>query len=272
MLLNDFKEVINIDNKISSLHSQLDGLYRRRARLVGTNITNKSKYARLATTPFENIGLPAHETDSSDTTSVITPQGWANKTYDELQTTWSAIGITIPNQKLLINRLKKACETVIAIATVEPVIGNDMRVVLVPPTQIMKVPAQAKLRSHQPFVDEDYIQPEIKPSTDRSWKVLLIYTQPEGLLIGDARTILNKKLYKLAGHDARDLGVREYIALTLQQPIAIDSKNWTLLFKDKAPANHAVGAKYLNGRYRIELIEAEDVFGDVTFRPAIEVR
>ncbi len=261
MLLSELKEVIEIDSKISSLHGELNGLYQKRARLV------EATTAKPVNSPA--VGLP----ERSETPDMMTPQKWAKRVYDQSVKNWSDIGVQIPAKSTLLTKFKKAYGILTAISDENPELAKKMNVILVPPTKKLNLPIESKFRSHQPAVfDKDYIQPEIRLKESKAWKVLLVYTSKHGLSLGDAAAITKSKAYKIAGFDTRGLGLSEYLAMTLQVESVVDQDTCTALLRDPAGDNRVIVGQFVNGRYRVEITDDEDLFGDVTFRPAVEVK
>jgi hypothetical protein len=84
MLLNDFKEVLEIDSAIIDLHKDLEDLYKQRTRIFDG--TTMSKTFTKTDTP-----LPSER-----------------QQYDDLAQTWRAVNITIPAFSKLQTKLSAA--------------------------------------------------------------------------------------------------------------------------------------------------------------------
>lgn len=252
MLLADFKDIAEIDGKINYLQSELASLYEQRAYYFSgpsANISNKS--------------------------ITKTQTHWVDNEYSKLARAWRRYDIAIPPQRLLKRRLVLARKIINDLTTAEPRLNGALSIVLIPPSNILKIPGHYSLRLTQGFSkNSDYINPEIKSKfCFKKWRIIIANTSPEPMQLGRAKDILANKKYLISGYDTRALGVYEYIATTLQLMSPIDVNQWVMLLKGfKVNDDRQIPtAIFLNGQYRLDLDDTDGVLDDVFYRPAVEV-
>ena len=244
-MLRDFKEVAELDSQIMNLQNELVNLYRKRAQVVNTG---------------ESADGPA----KSSTTLL----------YEELMATWDVYGIHLPSYRTLKTRLLKAEKLITELEEADARLVGDMRVVLVPPTGTVNLENLRVLRDRQSFIrHKDFLSSEFgEVEQHKSWRVMVAFAAAEGLDFGPAKDILKNKLYKIAGHDMRGLGLQEYIALTLQMHGPIDTLGWTLLLQGTEQDTDQVSSvTFIHGQYRFDTDDVHGQLSEETFRPAIEI-
>lgn len=246
MLLKDLQEVNQLDGQIINLQNQLVDLYRKRASFV--------------TPQDSSVTHEKHEKTS------------VKAEYDSLKHTWATLGVEIPNFSDLRSRLSKAQKLISELVIADPRLNNNLSVILVPPTKMLAGSNISALRNNQRFIKrDDYINSDIAFPAGTSWHVLVAYTASTGLRMGTAQHILASKTYKLAGHDMRGLGVREYTAMSLQLQKPLDASGWTILLKN-AKNGIVPSVSFIDGQYRFEYDEVDGLLVEDHFRPAIEVK
>ena len=263
MLLTDFRQVAELDDQIGALHRELARLYELRVSYFENRQAFNAGIRNNPGTAYKLTNQPA--ATSPDTTE--------QKVYAELATSWGAYGITIPYFSVLSKQLSKALAVMNDLSETHPDLLGKLAIILVPPTkQLIGQQGQA-LRAHQTFAfNNDYFGNNIilKPNR-RSWRVLVAYVAPQALQWGPTQKILDQQLYKLGAYDTRDLGIIEYLALTLQQDAAIDKASWTLLLKDISE-QLVPSVSFISGQYRFELDDIKGLSDNEGFRPAVEIR
>lgn len=253
MLVSELQQVVEIDGRISEMHQELLDLYRQRSSLV-------------MAVPAVNAASKAAATTGADET-------WALQAYEQLAEAWKRQAMTIPGFAKLKPKLLKAYKILEQVSVAKPELRTALVPLLVPPSKDLPAAQPAEAFEESRFVlAPEYVEAKLaQPKADRSWRLLLAYAEPEGLYLGSPEQIMADKRYLIAGCDTRALGVREYSALALQQPEAIDTASWTLLLKNYK-TNAPVPCASFDGRaYRLSVEVDDSVFGDDRFRPAIAI-
>lgn len=259
MLVSHLKKVTEIDNRIVAMHRELAELYNQRHMLIdgqdGLTTASQSSYKTSFT--------------SASTASLSSSE----QLYRQVAAAWERYGIMVPAFSKLKARLQKAERIRTSIHESYPEIAEHLRIVAVPPSSIMTLPAADSLRKLQPNNElPDFMSPGIKvPKLPEAWELQLVYCAPNSLYIGSAKKARESKVYMIAGYDMRALGVREYTALTLQVNYLIDDTTSTILLKNHRRNMPVPYASYRHGRYRFELEDDDNVLDDDGFRPAIEL-
>lgn len=254
MLVKQLKKVIEIDERINTIHRELSDLYSQRAQIT------------------EEKDIP-EITSKEENPEELSQERWVSKHYQKLSSTWQNYGIKIPSKKTLQPKLVKANELIVELSAKAPDLEGKLSVLLVPPHKQFPFPVKSELREKQNTINaSDFVNPEY-PSVKKSkaWKVLVVYGAQQGLYLGNAEMIFGNNSYMFSNHDMRDLGIREYAALTLQEK-DIDKQSWTMFLSDQQTIDDTVAiAGCIDNRYRFDLTETNSIFSDDRFRPAIEV-
>ena len=252
MLLNQFQEVSRIDARITKIHKELIGLYTRRDAIAETGAGQQTRIiTKIKAAPIDQLRM----------------------LYDQLVRAWDVYDCKVPTYKYLKPKLARAQTIMRDLQAANPTL-RSLQIVLVPPTAVLPFPLSDNWRESQTAIDADYVQADVAAhvTPDTVWRVLVADTDTQGLALGSASDILDRKSYLMAGHDARALGLREYTALTLQlgtEP-AIDMNTWTLLLKGVDTDAPVPCATFAGGRFRFELDELDGALGENCFRPAVE--
>lgn len=252
-----------IDYRISNLHSELMELYRRRSAL---SRNNSQLSMDMIANPWEALE-----------TARIYQAKWLEGQYQKLQADWSQYGIKIPSLANLSLSLATAHKIIKELSQVKPELRNNLEILLVPPTKTLGFPVKDEYRKKQYQVSgADVIEADFPtPTADKKWKLLVVYVAPAGLYLGSPDKILKDELYMIAGHDCRALGANEYNALSLQKNSRLDTDTWTLLMKkdkkNKTTSGLVGVATFSGNRYRFDTDDINSMFGDIRFRPAIEI-
>lgn len=250
MLTSQLKKIIEIDEKINSIHQELSDLYQERA-----DITDRKPTAQ-----------------TSPNIQHMSKTRWGQAQYQRLTSIWKQYDITVPSKQSLEARLHRAYDLILELSDAQPELVGDLSVMLVPPHKDLPFPVPTEIRNKQAQDQEqDYVHPELpKEKKSKGWRLLIVHTGADGLYLGNTATILSNKQYMVGKRDMRALGAREYAALTLQEQ-GIDTNSWTLLLRDTQPADHHTPiASNTDGRYRFDITDTNSIFSDDRFRPAIE--
>lgn len=150
-----------------------------------------------------------------------TPVQTESRIYDELAAGWS-LPVKLSSLSTLRADLVKAQSIVDRIQSISKV---NVRVVAVPPRSVLlKLINDYELAS----VSSDEAQlDELLPAT-RKWSLLVMPTTPVAVDIGMS-VPADKAITKLAGFDARGLGIAELLALQIQGVPVLRTGQWTLL-------------------------------------------
>ncbi len=257
-MYTQFKNVVELDDKIGFLHQELAELYAKRAVFA------------------------AHPAAAFAPSNTATPQtanpANINTVYAGLAAAWDYYSIVIPKLSELRPKLTNAFQVLQNIIVWDAAVGAQMSIVLVPPTEIIDFPLNPLLRQNQShvmvsdFINSDLLETALPKK--KSWQVLVANHAPTGFKLGSAEDILIQQSYRIAGYDARALGVRQYLALSLQINQPLDKNAWTLLLNDNNLLNQNLvpSATFLNGQFRFELDGLHSVLGEERFRPAIEIK
>lgn len=252
-----------IDYRISNLHSELMELYRRRSSL---SRSSSQLSMDMIANPWEALE-----------TARIYQAKWLDEQYQKLQADWSQYGIKIPGLANLRLPLATAHKVIKELSQTKPELRNNLEILLVPPTKLIGFPVKDDHRRKQYQVSgADVVEAGFSaPAADKNWKLLVAYSAPAGLYLGSPDKILKDELYMIAGYDTRALGANEYNALSLQKNSRIDTDTWTLLMKkdkkDKTAPGLVSVASFSANRYRFDTDDSNSMFGDIRFRPAIEI-
>lgn len=259
MYLKDLTKVTEIDQRIAAKHREIAELYQEKLVLMNAPDGSMTTYSGLSTE-----GLTATATD--------THMSLAEQWYHQAVSAWEKHGVKIPSYSTLRAKFTRAEKKLKLIAESCPEISSEMIAIVVPPVKVMPFPAN-ELRNNQGLTSyEDYVHHAIaSPIKQRNWRVLLTYAAPDSIFIGSPKQMLKDKSYILAGFDMRDLGLREYSALSLQADYLLDEVSWTALLKDYKKNRPITYVGYMQGRYRFEIEDADNILDDDGFRPTIEV-
>ncbi len=265
MLVSELKKVIEIDDRISTLHKQLSTLYAERARYVQIPIGG----------PTNSIGTSGTGTNIKTNLKIPSDAMWVEQTYQNLKTAWSRHNITIPPLTQLKKQILNAAIIISKLYDFQPDFYGKYQVVIVPPVQLIGQPGRRSSSIQQDFIKfDDFVSDEL-PShfRQKSWRMLVAYNASHALECGNAKQILDSKSYMIGGYDLRALGVFEYFAFSLQQSEPMDEGTWALLLKNSKNTTQLVpSVTFYKGQYRYELDDVSGVFGDERFRPAVEVK
>lgn len=263
MLLSQFQKIQEIDQKLNELHNQRTKLFNAEA-------------ASQAQRPAGYFPAVPSAEPPAVTSSLNTKERWVQQTYAELVAKWQTRGIKAPKLNNLRARLEQAHEILDQISVIKPELHGKMTTVLVPPDKDIEYSAatDAKLKKIKPLhLSQEFIEAKFKKQNIRkSWRVIVAFSEAEGVYIGTPKQLLNEKHYLIAGYDAYGLGLHEYSALVLQEFGRVDAATWTVLLQGCAPKSNIVPAvKFENGHYLFSTETAISPFGDIRFRPAIEI-
>lgn len=263
MLLSQLTEVNEIDNRISQIHGELSQLYLQRSTLL-QNVPQMPVTAGQQPAPQAAMA-PVLGSEANE---------WAEAQYEALVAVWRQYGVALPSHRTMKTRLLKAHKTLQDIAQAKPEWQNGMTAVFVPASSALSFPVDGTMRAKQPFITSpDYTETNLPAVTvDKQWRLLLVYKEAEGLYAGSLEMMLDKKEQKVAGHDVTALGLREYLAFSLQQTKPVDVQTWTILPKDRIGNDQVPCVSYTQGQFRFVTDEVNSVFGDNRFRPAIEIK
>lgn len=250
MLAKQLKRVTEIDARINDIHRELGVLYEERAELLDNKLEK------------------ATPTDSRE----LYRQRWIDQQYQHLGSIWGKYGVKLPAKKTLQSKLGKAYDTIAELSVNVFEFENTLSVVLVPPTKSMEFPVYSAWRESQNMRVNDFVNADLpKPASQKGWRLLVVFSAPQGLYLGSPASIIKDKKYEFAGVDMRALGVNEYAALSLQNP-EIDAGSWSVLLKNTINGNLVACAGRVNNHFRFDLVESNSVFGDDRFRPAVEIK
>jgi len=258
MRVTALKTIMDLDERINTIHDELATLYAERLAIT---VEEPPKKADKKITVAKRTATNAMRKD------------WARTQYDKLQSVWRCYDLTLPPIAKLRSKLEKSYNIVKELENAEPQLIDKLAVVLVPPSSALPFPVSNKLRYSQGFSDgQDYVTASApKLSASRDWRVLVIYAGEHGLSYGTSSTILKTKSYCIADYDTRALGAAEYAALSLQYQQPIDDGTWTLLLKSVRKNEPVLSAGFHAGRFRFDTDEADAGFDIDTYRPAVEV-
>lgn len=257
MLLQELKEVIEIDTHIQKIHQQLVNLYDRRNRIIKTTEQD-------ATT----VSASALKSE------ILAPHiSWPEQQYIRLAALWNEYGVGIGEFSQYEKRLVKAQSVIQKLSIAYESLRGSFEVVLVPPTGMFKYDQLHMLRQRQSFVlAPDSIDPDIaRPRDTRTWAVLVASTAKHGIPVECPASFMQAESYLVAGYDTRALGVNEYIALSLQQKQPIDTECWTVLLKGLQPTDLMPSVTFKDGRYTFAVDEMDGVLSTEHFRPAVRL-
>lgn len=262
MILKEFQKIFDIDNRIVKMHEQLSELYKTRA-----SILNSDKTAAPAISSFE---MPVE----GDVSQFDSRKIWTMKEYETLQTKWQRYDIKLPPYSALEAKLRAAYNTIFTLCALLPELQGKMSLLAIPPKKSLGFPVNPKLRLLQnPDLGNDLLSSGLgKVREDKSWRILAVYGAPSGIYLESPKTIFERKMHLKADFDMSALGLLEYTALTLQNVELIDSTTWTVLMKDYKGDEVLPYATFKDGRYRFEMDKSYSVYGNVRFRPAVEVQ
>lgn len=252
-----------IDYRISSLHSELMELYRRRSSLSRSNTQLSMD---MIANPWEAIE-----------TARIYQAKWLEQQYQKLQADWSQYEIKIPAFANLRLPLAAAHKVIKELSQARPELRNKLEIILVPPTKLIGFPVKDEHRRKQYQISgADVVETGFSaPTANKNWKLLVVYTAPDGIYLGPPAKILKGEMYLIGGYDSRALGANEYNALSLQKNSRLDIDTWTLLLKkdkkDKDTSGLVSVATFSSDRYRFDTDDSNSMFGDIRFRPAVEI-
>lgn len=255
MLLSQFQKLQEIDHKLNELHNE-------RVKLFNAGTTLQPSYISQAAMTQSAADFDQHT-------------WWVQQTYAELVVKWQAHGISIPKFNSLQSKLEQARQTLAQISIIKPELHDKLSVVLVPPhkeTAYSSASSKSKklalLHLSQEFIDAKFAQ----QTTKKSWRLIIALSQPEGIYVGTPKQLLGEKPYVIAGYDAYALGLQEYSALVTQEAGRLDILTCTVLLRDRSPKSSLVPIVKFSGRQYVFSTEtAITPFGDIRFRPAIEI-
>jgi hypothetical protein len=255
----NLQQVNDIDSQISNLHLELMSLYQQRSAIIEAK--NKNQIALNMNNPWDSFGFAS------------SPISWADEQHQRLIDIWSIYGLDLPPIESLRTQLLKAREVIGELVLIHPEFKGNLEVVLVPPTKVLGYPINPQLRSLQVFASrEDIMNSTLPlPEASKKWRLLVVYGGPEGIYLDTPKNILKQKKHTIAGHDSRALGLYEYMAFSLQQNEPVDENTWTVLFKNYEKGEQIPIAKFSDGGFVFEFDDVSSIFGDIRFRPAIEV-
>jgi hypothetical protein len=237
MRVQDLSKITLIDTEITQLQHKLAMLYGQRSALVDGNIgSDINKY------------------------SVMT-----EKCHQELSKIWHKYTINIPPISSLGRKITKALQIISNLENEHQDLRSNLKILLVPPASKLKIPLEKEVRQQQRLLwGNDCISDDIViHKGSNRWKVLVVYARESGLKHSHDFASLYKNKYG-------DLGLREYIALTLQLSQPIDLTTWTSFSVDNNKSYACAG--FRSGRYRIITNDIYGMMDDDRFRPAIEVK
>jgi len=261
MKLNELKRVIDIDNAIKQTQQDLSELYVQRARLM--------KQAEQS---------PKDKLPSENSSELI-----ALALYKELEATWAKYDITLPSFRMLKRRLVASSDVMRDLEADLPEVAGQFKVILLPPARQLSLPIAANIRGIQQrkkrqrvskLAEADTMEEVLtKGMRRRTWGVMVVLASPEGLHRGQPMKILNDRSYMVGGHDARQLGVAEYAAMTLSIEGHIDGQTNTMLLSTFSAHLPVPYVRFTSAHYQFELdtIGLSGIFSDDRFRPAVEV-
>lgn len=262
MILKQFQKVFDIDNRIVKMHEQLSELYKQRAGILN---------------PDQDLTSDAFPIEAVFETTSLNPfqlrKIWLVKEYELLQTKWQHYGLILPKYSELEARLNAAYNIVRTISAVLPELHGKMSLLVIPPKKYLNFPLNPKLRLLQnPDMGNDLLSAGLpKTKADKNWRIMVVYAGPSGIYLESPKTIFERQLHLKANFDMSALGLLEYTALTLQNIEIIDTGTWTVLMKDYGGGKLLPYATFKDGRYHFEMDTSSSLYGNVRFRPAIEV-
>lgn len=220
------------------------------------------------------LGSVAIKSEVAEIEDLTIPEYWASVEYDLLTTAWSKYGIEIPAQTELQEKLFKARTTIRELIEAMPELEFKLGVLLVPPTKLTGWPIKQSLCKTQGIRDtNDFVNPNLpKPETDKNWRLLVTDTSESGVHLSSPNKIFIDRAYEIGQYDTRALGLTEYAALSLQAGEPIDKTTNTWLLKGFIGGRGAPGAAFLDGGFNFDLSNADIVYDNFRFRPAVEVK
>ncbi|MBI2589187.1 hypothetical protein HYW35_03230 [Candidatus Saccharibacteria bacterium] len=262
MILKQFQEVFDIDNRIVKMHEQLSELYKQRAGILNPDQDLASDLFFVET--------------ASDTTglgSLNSRKIWMIKEYELLQTKWQHYAVKLPKYSALEAKLSSAYNVISTISALLPELHGKMGLLAVPPKKYLDFPVSPGLRLLQnPDIGNDLLSSSLpKTKVSKNWRILVVYSGPSGIYLENPKTIFERKMHLKANFDMSALGLLEYTALTLQNIEIIDSGTWTVLMKDYRGDQLLPYATFKDGRYHFEMDKSDSIYGNIRFRPAVEV-
>lgn len=253
MLLNDLNKLNNIDNRIKSLHQELFELYQKRTEIfsVANNVV-----ARQQSKPPETVeDEPGVEQELARFRSV-----------------WRRHGIDTPKTKGFKDKVAEARSL---IPVLNRAIGESdaFKIHIVPPSNKLAFPVARNIKSSHRLRD-CWIDPEIRaPAQSRIWKVFVVYSKPEGIIMGEHESLISHGHANLEGYEMSGLDLREYAAWLLASDDIYDSDGWSLIVRNADPAsNYIPCVSHLGGNYSFNIDDPKALIGVNRFRPAMEIK
>lgn len=238
MLLNDFRQINQLDTEIASLHQRLNDLYQKRSALA---VPDKQALQSIA----QHYNQTFSQADS------------AEALYQHLVTAWGKREVAVPTFRTLKARLQKVTAVQASLTSQYPELANQLEVVLVPPTAVLQELLNKDAAAAQQIILDGQLEASHK------WRLYVVYAASHGLPLEHPS---HKELSN------RALGVNQYIALVAQEELLLDEQSWTVLLNQVEPhATTAPCVHFSNQSYRFMTDEIDSVFNDNTFRPAREV-
>lgn len=260
MLLKEYNKLLEIDELITDLQTQLSSLYNSRATLLGSDGAAQRKRK-----PSKEI----------DTLADSVKEFVATSEYQKLLHAWSRYEIDIPAYYQLEKMIVKALDIRTFINKTVPTLQDTLKLVLCPPAKFLNPDTLAELHKKQPHItaNDELQESLLKGFRAKKWRMFLIYSEKEGLYMGSPEEVIDQSAETLAGHDSLALGAPEYLALSLQEnTTTLDTATCTLLPKHGIQKDGTVpAANCKQGTYHFTKEEADTLFGDVRHRPAINI-
>lgn len=246
MLVDELQEVMQLDQKISSIHDKLHVLYQERSRLI----SGSSRPSSINSLNKSTTGEP------------VASKSWTSQIYTQVTSEWEKFGLRLPSKAQFQRRLDKAYAELENLKSTSPLIAEQMKLVVIPPKSAFNLSKIGKYRQTQGLANKpDRFSDGISISQHKhGWKLTLIYAGAEGLLLDEINI-----------DDYARLSVCEYLALSLQSNALLDTKSWTLLPAEER-GNQTVTVTYTGVKYLFELDDAASLIGDNRIRPVIELK
>lgn len=256
------EEQARIDAELAHRHAEMAALYARRAGIV-------PEAGRTATRT--EVEPPAGKEQAAP----VDREARAHDIYIGLWAAWDSMGIEIPPEDELKEKLIKAHDVIETLVDANERLKGRMGILLVPPSRTLDGPVNDPLRRAQGFTRTGHIlhkridkKLDLKdkvaagitdPPANYDWRVLAADTSVKGgLYLGSPNKIIKSDAHMIGGYDTRGLGVAEYSALTLQTPRPIDVTTKTWLLKDFEGGESAILAGF-NGRIEAQSFQYSNV-------------
>lgn len=262
MLLNEFQKVQELDQQITSLQEKLTDLYSVRAKLL----TGTKQKTVPASTASDASRAATHLSDNAK--SIM-----AEAEYNKIANSWNRVCIKVPEFSQLEAAMIRGLEQREVIEQQIPILQGRLEFLLVPPSKYIKLNLLHALRTAQKHIkNDDSFDPEIEVKfRTRKWNLFLTLTEKQGIYFDTPLAVIRDKTTIFKGFEALELGLLEYIALSLQTNAPLDKGAYTALLKEKSRENLIPVVTFYNGQYVFARDELDTLFGNVRMRPTFKI-